>query len=102
MTKKPPAITDAMKPNHAVVLDQYPDETGAHALARRLLEPQVRHAVSASAYAGKALGGSIEAPGLMDYVDHVQKIAVQAEAGNLAIASRLLASQAVTLDTIFT
>jgi hypothetical protein len=71
-------------------------------MARKLLEPHLRHALSASGYAGKVLGSDIEGPGIMDFVDHVQKAAGKAEAGDLAIASRLLASQAITLDAMFT
>lgn len=91
-----------MNPNNALTVEQTPDETGAQAMARKLLEPQFRHALSASAFAGKALGGSLEAPGLMDYVTHVQKATGKAEAGDLAIASRMLAAQAITLDSMFT
>lgn len=93
---------DDMKPNNALLIEQTTDETGAQALARKLLEPQFRHALSASAYAGKALGSNIEGPGIMDFVDHVQKVIGKASAGDLAIASRLLASQAITLDAMFT
>jgi hypothetical protein len=97
--KKP---NDGMKPNHALAVEQTPEETGAQAMARKLLEPQFRHALSASSYASKALGSNIERPGIMDFVDHVQKATGKAEAGDLAIASRLLASQAITLDAMFT
>lgn len=92
----------SMKPNNALMVEQAADETGAQALARRLLEPHFRHARSASAYAAKALGSDIESPGIMDFVDHVQKATSKAEAGDLAIASRLLSAQAITLDSMFT
>lgn len=91
-----------MQPNDALVVEQSPDETGARAMARKVLDPGFRHAVTASSFAGKVLGSSIEHPGLMDYVDHVLKVGGKAEAGDLAIASRLLASQAITLDAMFT
>lgn len=97
--KKP---VDGMKPNNALTVEQTKDETGAQAMARKLLEPHLRHALSASAYAGKVLGNDIEGPGIMDFVDHLQKATGKAEAGDLAIASRLLASQAITLDAMFT
>ena len=38
----------------------------------------------------------------MDFVDHVQTAGAKAEAGDLAIASRVLAAQAITLDSMFT
>ena len=91
-----------MKPNNALTVEQNTEETGAQAMARKVLDPGFRHAVTASSFAGKVLGNSIEHPGLMDYVDHVLKVGGKAESGDLAIASRLLASQAITLDSIFT
>ena len=94
--------TGGMQPNDALVVEQSSDETGAQAMARKVLEPGFRHAVTASSFAGKVLGSSIEHPGLMDYVEHVLKVGGKAEAGDLAIASRLLASQAITLDAMFT
>lgn len=97
--KKP---VGGMKPNNALTVEQTKDETGAQAMARTLLEPHLRHALSASAYAGKVLGSDVEVPGIMDFVDHVQEATGKAEAGDLAIASRLLASQAITLDAMFT
>lgn len=94
--------TDDMKPNNALRLEQSSNETGAQALARKLLEPEVRHALAASAFAGKALGGSVANPGLMDFVDHMQLASDKAESGDIAAASRLLMAQALTLDSMFT
>ena len=91
-----------MQPSEALVVEQSPGETGARAMARKVLDPGFRHAVTASAFGGKVLGNEIEHPGLMDYVDHVLKVGGKAEAGDLAIASRLLVSQALTLDAMFT
>lgn len=91
-----------MEPDNALRVEQLPDETGAKAVARKVLDPGFRHALTASAFADKALGSTIEHPGLMDYVDHVLKLEDRAEAGDLALASRLLASQAITLDAMFT
>jgi hypothetical protein len=94
--------TDGMKPNNNLNVEQNPNETGAQAVARKLLEPQLRHALISSAYADKMLGSQIEAPGIMDYVNHMQEVTGMAETGDLSIASRLLASQAITLDAMFT
>lgn len=88
--------------NNALTVEQTTDETSAQAMARKVLDPGFRHAVTASSFAGKVLGNSVEHPGLMDYVDHMLKVGGKAEAGDLAIASRLLASQAITLDAMFT
>ena len=95
-------LAGGMEPNNALTVEQTTDETGAQAMARKVLDPGFRHAVTASSFAGKVLGNSIEHPGLMDYVDHVLKVGGKAEAGDLAVASRLLASQAITLDAMFT
>lgn len=91
-----------LRPNNALLIEQSPKETGAQAMARKLLEPQVRHALTASAFAGKALGPDTEGPGLMDFVDHLNSATGKAEAGDLAMGSRLLAAQAITLDSMFT
>ena len=101
MTKRP-KLGSGSNPNNTLVVEQTVDETGAQAMARKLLEPHLRHALSASAFAGKVLGGDLKGPGIMDYVGHVQSATAKAEAGDLAIASRLLAAQAITLDSMFT
>lgn len=93
---------DGMQPNNALTVEQTPDETGAQATARTVLEPGLRHAFTASKFAAPLLGDAIEAPGLMDYIDHVQSVTAKAEAGDLALASRLLVAQAITLDSMFT
>jgi hypothetical protein len=96
--KKP---TGDMKPNHALNVEQTRDETGAQAIARKVLDPGMRHGLAASAFAGKSLG-NLEGPGLGDYIDHVLKAADKGEAGELALASRTLTAQAITLDAMFT
>ncbi len=90
-----------MKPNHALAVEQTPDETGAQAVARKVLDPGMRHGLAASAFAGKSLG-NLEGPGLGDYIDHILKAADKGEAGELALVTRTLAAQAVTLDAMFT
>jgi hypothetical protein len=101
MAKKAKLAGD-LEPNKILTIEQSSDETGAQAMARNMLEPHLRHALSASAYAEKLLGNNLERPGLMDFVCHLQVAAGKAEAGDLSIASRLLASQAITLDSMFT
>lgn len=101
MTKKAKPAAGS-EPNNTLVVEQTRDETGAQAMARKLLEPHLRHALSASTFAGKVLGSDIEGPGIMDFVDHMQNVTGKAEAGDLTIASRLLAAQAITLDSMFT
>lgn len=99
---KPSTADDPMKPNNALNIKQTTAETGAQAMARNLLEPHIRHAHTASAFADKLLGTTIEAPGIADYVDHVDVATGKAEAGDLSLASRILVAQAMTLDSMFT
>ena len=101
MAKKP-RVNDDMQPNNTLLLEQSETETGAQAMARKVLEPHLRHAVTASAFAGKVLGKDFEGPGLMDYVGHELVLTAKAENGDLSVASRLLAAQAITLDSMFT
>ena len=88
---------DTMQPNNTLAVKQVADETGAQAVARNVLNPGFRHALTASTFANKMLGTSIEHPGLMDYVDHVIKIAGEAKDGELAIASRYGTGTTVTV-----
>ncbi len=101
-TKAKQKAPGPMKPNAVLQIAQTPEETGAQALARVMLEPQVRHGICASAFTGKALGSQIEAPGLMHYIDHLKSATAKAEAGDLGLDSRTLAAQAITLDSMFT
>lgn len=93
---------DDMQPNNVLVVDQTESETGAQALARKVLDPNFRHAHTASVFADKLLGPTVQAPGLMDYIGHLQSVTKSAESGDLALASRILAAQATTLDSMFT
>lgn len=89
-------------PDHALrIPKQTVEETGAQALARTVLEPQFRHAARSSEFGEISLRGG-DCPGVMDYVTHLETITQQAESGDLKIASRMLAAQAVTLDSMFT
>jgi hypothetical protein len=94
--------TDDMQPNHALVIEQTETETGAQAMARKMLEPDFRNAFTASNFADKVLGDNIKPPGLMDYIDHMQIVTKAAEEGDMTLASRMLAAQATTLDSMFT
>lgn len=100
MVKRAKSTSD-MEANNALEVKQAENETGAQAVARKVLEPGLRHALSASAFAGKVLG-KLEKPGIADFIGHVQSETAKAVAGDLAIASKLLAAQAITLDAMFT
>lgn len=91
-----------MQPNNTLAVEQEAGETGARAMARKLLEPQARHAVAAGSFASALLGKDHEGPGIMDYVEHMRSVTDKAEGGDLSMASRMLAAQAITLDSMFT
>ena len=92
----------ANKGRNALHVDQQPNETEEQATARKLLQPHVRHSLSASSYPGKVLGSEVEAPELMDYMPHVHATTTGAAAGDVAFAHEVLAAQILTLDTMFT
>jgi len=89
-----------MKPNNALNVEQTKDETGAQAMARKLLSPAFKNAAASAGFLGKMLGG-VEMPGVTDYADDLIVKADKAASGDLAMASRMLATQAVTLDAMF-
>jgi hypothetical protein len=89
-------------PPTTLVIKQPADETNDQAMARVLLGPGFRHGLTASAFAGKALGNSPELPGITEYAQYVEATGEKVERGDLAIASRILAAQAITLDSMFT
>jgi hypothetical protein len=89
-----------MKPNNALTIEQATDETGAQAMARKLLDPAFKNAAASAGFIDKMLGG-IEKPGVTDYADNLIAKAEKAASGDMAMASRMLATQAVTLDAMF-
>lgn len=101
VARKAKAVSD-MKPDNALKVEQKSDETAAQAMARKLMQPAFRNAVAASGFATKMLGSKIEQPGLGDYADYVQLTGEKAAGGDLAMASHILAAQALTLDNMFT
>jgi hypothetical protein len=92
--------TEGVEPNNALQVEQSPEETGAEAMARTLLQPALKNAAAASGFTNKLLG-DIEAPGISDYANDVQRVARMASEGDLTMASRILAAQAVALDSMF-
>ena len=90
------------KPKRSLEIKQYENETNGEGLARNLLEPQIRHGATASAFASAVLNGSAEKPDIADYLPAFEKEAAKATKGELSLASRTLASQAITLDAMFT
>lgn len=96
--KKP---VDDMKVNNALTVEQTAEETGAQAMARKLLQPTLKNAAAASAFTSKMLGSDLELPGIGDYADHVHIAARDAAGGDMTMASKVLAAQAITLDSMF-
>lgn len=93
-------LDSGMKPNNALTIEQTTEETGAQAMARKLLDPAFKNAAASAGFLDKMLGG-IEKPGVTDYADDMIAKAGKAASGDLAMASRILATQAVTLDAMF-
>jgi hypothetical protein len=95
-------MTDQFQRNDVLNIARNPEETGAQALARNTLEPEARHALTASTFAGRAFGRHQESPGIADFVDQLAVMTDAAARGDLTFTSRTLAAQAVSLDCIFT
>jgi hypothetical protein len=96
-----PEKTNPSDPRPALVVKRKPGETDGAAVARTMLEPDVRHGIVASNFAKKIIVTDAMS-GLMDHADHVTAMGDKAAAGDLEMASRMLAAQAVTLDNMFT
>lgn len=96
--KKP---NGGMRPNDALTVEQTKEETGAQAMARKLLQPTLKNAAAASAYTDKMMGAGHELPGIGDYADHVHAVTNEAAGGDIAMASRILSAQAIALDSMF-
>ena len=86
---------------HVLEIVAEPGESEGTSFARVLLDPVVRHANLASSMASPVFGDT-EKPSAMASTEALQTIVDKAQAGDMQIASRLLASQAVSLDTMFT
>ncbi len=73
-------------------------------LAKDMIEPDVRHADLALRFSAGALGvgQSENSPDFGNYFVEMIRATRRAESGDLAIASRLLVAQALSLDGIFT
>lgn len=93
--------TGGMEPNNALTVEQTIEETGAQAMARKLLQPTLKNAAAASAFTDKMMGTDLEMPGIGDYADHIHAVTHEAAGGDIAMGSKILAAQAVTLDSMF-
>ena len=88
-------------PNNVLCVSQKQDEREHVATARAVIAPDFRHGLTVAQIMKPQMGTSDFAPGAGDYADAIQERADGAAKGDLAFASRMLAAQAMTLDTIF-
>ena len=71
------------------------------AMAKAMLLPDFRHALSLTQLHGGYLGKIDHAPGAYGYAEAYLEVGDKAANGELAFVSRMLAAQAVTLDNVF-
>lgn len=101
MTEPPKNGSQTSGKRNAILMERVEGETDDQTTARVLLDPCTRHAFTAMPFIGSNLADSCLLPGAMDFVDGLRSIANKAEAGDMAFVSRMLAMQAVALDTMF-
>lgn len=89
------------KPNNTLNVKRHGNEPEAQAVARAILAPDFRHGLANSQLMKAGFGDVKGAPGIADFADIIKQAGKDASEGDLAFASRLLASQAMTLDMIF-
>lgn len=100
MTKaKKPKVGD---PTKTIEIEGSPGESNGQMMARTLIGMPVRHGHIASLHSSQILADNVERPGLMDCAGYVRERAELAATGDMTMASQMLASQAMTLDTMFT
>jgi hypothetical protein len=80
-------------------LTQEAGKTEGQLFARAVIDPTVRHASTAAFFASQSFGTG--RPSMMASAEVLAKEISKVEAGDIGLASRLLASQAVTLDALF-
>ena len=92
------------KPGTVLEVKQREGERPGQAVARNLNDPFARHGITALQFQGLIGKGLPEdqQPGMIDYAADLQDRGRAAAGGDLKLASHILASQAVTLDAIFT
>ena len=77
------------------------DETAGRTLARTLLDPLARHASLSSVYADQVFGGDVQAS-ITETASLLGEELDRAVSGDMTMATRILASQAISLDAMFT
>ena len=76
-------------------------ETQGKTLARTLLDPLARHASLSSIYADQVFGGAVQAS-INETASLLSEELDKAASGDMTLVSRILASQAISLDAMFT
>lgn len=104
MARDKPAKIPLGKSDKGEPMEMERPGTDKPAMARMLIEPNLRHACALANLTNPVLGNAddIPRPDLADYVVALQAHEKKAVDGNLAASSRMLMSQAVTLDALFT
>lgn len=87
--------------NKPLMIERLRGEAEDEAMARTLLDPCVRHGFGTLPFVSGIMGQSVQIPGPTEIVEQVKIFAEQAATGDLSGVSRMLAAQAVALDTIF-
>jgi hypothetical protein len=93
--------TGAPGPNNALKVLKLDNEAESLATARVIMQSDFRHGIVAAQVLKSQFGSTDFAPGIGDYADAIGEKGDAAAKGDLAFASRMLAAQAITLDTIF-
>lgn len=100
------AVADALglssPPTTDVLLKRVDGEAPGVTLNKAILGQNIRHGAIAVAYAGKSFNMTGERLTVNDAAVVVEQRATEAANGNLSAASAMLASQALTLDVMFT
>lgn len=91
----------APKPNNALAINSE-EGNACLAAAKGILAPSFRHGTTASQLHQAQFGTMECAPGHGDYAEIFRMAGAKATEGDMGLANRLLAAQALTLDNIFT
>lgn len=101
MTNKRKSAKAAGKADNTLSVGAQPGEDREHQIAAIAIRPGVRHASLSSTYANQLFGDSHK-PSIERDTKVMGELMSKAEGGDKALASRMLAAQAVTLDAMFT
>lgn len=102
MARKAKQVLADIPPDNTLQVEQAPDEAPYAAMARKVLGPGFRHGAIAGGFAKGLFGDGVDLPGIMDNTRFMLAEGDKAVAGDMDLASRVLLSQALTLDSMFT